>query len=212
MNGFIYPIFDKLIGVLYYTNIVELFKYIAKCIPKHQNKTDKEDFISYANIGIDIYQIFKWSMLIIFWFFEYKNQASKFIIYYLIYSNLFVYFYYHVWGSKYKQRTDRKTLNRKFLNYLSAIAFYLLCYAYLYQMHFSEIIKWPDNLIDSTNAIYLSIANAFTLTYGGFMPLTQEARVVFMSELINTFLFFTIIVSNSIPNHTEGIKEDELQK
>jgi len=40
------------------------------------------------------------------------------------------------------------------------------------------------------------------LTYGGFSPLTQEARVIFMTELMNTFLFFTIIVSNSVPNHT----------
>jgi hypothetical protein len=63
------------------------------------------------------------------------------------------------------------------------------------------MITWPNNLVDSTNAIYLSIANAFTLTYGGFSPLTQEIRVVFMSQLINTFLFFTIIISNSIPNH-----------
>jgi len=63
------------------------------------------------------------------------------------------------------------------------------------------MIAWPDALVDTTNSIFLSIANAFTLTYGGFSPLTQEIRVVFLSELINTFLFFTVIITNSIPNH-----------
>ena len=205
MNGFLYPSFDIIIRFLYYTNIVELFKFVAKLIARciYQDKITNEKLITYANIGIDIYQIFKWSILIIFWMFNYNTEISKIIIFYLIYSNLFVYFYYHVWGSKFKQRQDRATLNRKFLNYLLAIAFYLTCYAYLYQIHFQDMITWPDNIIDSTNAIYLSIANAFTLTYGGFTPLTQDVRVLFMSELINTFLFFTIIVSNSIPNHTK---------
>ncbi len=205
MNGFIYPFFDNTIKFLHYTNIVELFKFIAKLIARYiyQDKITNEKLITYANIGIDIYQIFKWSILIIFWMFNCNNEFSKIIIFYLIYSNLFVYFYYHVWGSKFKQRQDRATLNRKFLNYLLAITFYLACYAYLYQIHYQKVIEWPNNIIDSTNAIYLSITTALTLTYAGFNPLTQEARVLFMSELINTFLFLTIIVSNSIPDHTK---------
>ncbi len=211
MNGFIYPIFDSLIKILYYTNLVELFKYIAKFMARciYQEKITKELLIRYANIGIDIYQIFKWSILVIFWVIGYKTNITKIIIFYLLYSNLFIYFYYHVWGSKFRQRTDRATLNRKFLNYLLAILFYLACYAYLYQVHYSEEIKWPDNLVDYINATYLSVANAFTLTYGGFLPLTQNIRIVFMSELMNTFLFFTIIVSNSIPNHIKE-KNNEL--
>ena len=211
MNGFIYNYFDKFIQLLLYTNIVMFFKHITVKIAKSKGLNTKQDFIHYANIGIDIYQIFKWGILVLFWSLGTTNNFSKYIIYYLIYSNLFIYFYYHVWGSKYNQRTDRATLNRKLLNYLLAISFYLACYAYLYQFHFFEMIKWPDNLIDTTNAIYLSVANAFTLTYGGFAPLTQEARVIFMTELMNTFLFFTIIVSNSVPNHT-GDKNNELQK
>ena len=71
------------------------------------------------------------------------------------------------------------------------------------------MISWPDSLVDSTNAIFLSVANTFTLTYGGFKPLTQDIRNVFMSELINTFLFFTVIITNSIPNHA-GKENNEL--
>ena len=101
MNGFLYPLFDFIIvRFFYYTNIVELFKFIAKLIARciYQDQITDEILITYANIGIDIYQIFKWSILIIFWMLNYNTEISKIIIFYLIYSNLFVYFYYHVWG------------------------------------------------------------------------------------------------------------------
>ena len=202
-NGFIYPLFDSTIRFVYYCNLVELFKFLAKlCVgiyKKGEVSTDEK--VQVCNIAIDTYQIFKWLILLTFWKLETEHEAALLATYYLLASNLFTYFYYHVWGSRYSQRIDREALNRKFLNALLAINYYLAGYAYLYNVHFSSEIMWPDNLIDSTNAIYLSVANAFTLTYGGFSPLTQEIRLVFMSQIINTFLFFTIIISNSIPNH-----------
>jgi hypothetical protein len=210
LNGFIYPLFNSFINFLYYTNLVVLFKFISIFYAKISLKKDEEisdDMIkSYSTIAIDIYQIFKWGMLIFFWLSENNSLTSRLIIYYLIYSNLFVYFYYHTWGSKYTQRNDKEALKKNFLNYLMAIVFYLLCYAYLYKFHYNGMILINKELLDvsvldSINAIYLSISTAFTLTFGGFQPLTQEVRIVFLSELINTFLFFTIIVSNSIPSN-----------
>lgn len=205
-NGFIYPLFDAMVKFLYYCNLVELFKFIAKLYTKiSYERKDKDipvqSIISSSNIAIDIYQIFKWGMLFILWACSVNSIAAKLLIYYLLFSNLFTYFYYHVWGSKYSQRIDKDTLNRKFLNSLLAISYYLFCYAYLYQIHYSQMILWPDNVVDFKNSIYLSVSNAFTLTYGGFEPITQTIRMVFMSELINTFLFFTVIITNSIPNH-----------
>ncbi|EGQ7995878.1 hypothetical protein D8T26_00390 [Vibrio vulnificus] len=204
-NGFIYPLFDAVVRFCYYCNLVELFKFLAKLSLGILKKGDVSvaDTIKACNVAIDIYQIFKWFILLSLWYLGIDSKAALLVTYYLLASNLFTYFYYHVWGSRYTQRIDRETLNRKFLNAMLAISYYLACYAYLYHVHFSNEIKWPGDLVDSTNAIYLSIANAFTLTYGGFSPETQEIRVVFMSQLINTFLFFTIIISNSIPNHAE---------
>lgn len=202
-NGFIYPLFDSIVRFAYYCNLVELFKFLAKlCLGVcKKGEVSTDDKVEACNIAIDIYQIFKWLILLLLWRLGIDHQAALLSTYYLLASNLFTYFYYHVWGSNYRQRVDRESFNRKFLNAMLAISYYLACYAYLYNIHFSAEISWPDNLIDSTNAIYLSVTNAFTLTYGGFSPLTQEIRVVFMSQLINTFLFFTIIISNSIPNH-----------
>ncbi|WP_336919138.1 hypothetical protein [Vibrio cholerae] len=202
-NGFIYPLFDSIVRFLYYCNLVELFKFLAKLCAGYckSEALDKSEQIKICNIAIDIYQIFKWLVLLIIWCLNIRHNFSLWLTYYLLARSLFTYFYYHVWGSKYGQRIDRESLNRKFLNAMLAIAYYLACYAYLYNVHFHEQIEWPNNLVDYTNAIYLSVANAFTLTYGGFSPLSQEVRVIFMSQLINTFLYFTIIISNSIPNH-----------
>lgn len=204
--GFIYPLFNSAVRFLYYCNLVEFFKFLAKMSVglvsrRRGGEATDNEIIQACNIAIDIYQVFKFGALLIFFVCKTNTIFSKLVIYYLISSNLFTYFYYHVWGSKYTQKIDRGTLNRKFLNSLIAISYYLLCYAYLYQVHYFHMISWPDSTIDFTNAIYLSVANAFTLTYGGFSPLTQEIRIIFMSELINTFLFFTVIISNSIPNH-----------
>ncbi len=212
LNGFIYPLFDLVVKFLYYCNLVELFKFIAKLYTKlsfqrNDEIPNQKDIIKSCNIAIDIFQVLKWSVLSAFWICETNNTFSLIIIYYLLFSNLFTYFYYHVWGSKYQKRTDRDTLNRKFLSAMLAISYYIFCYGYLYQIHYSSMIQWPDNLVDFTNAIYLSVANAFTLTYGGFAPLTQEIRVIFMSELINTFLFFTVIITNSVPNHVGDNQE-----
>lgn len=198
-NGFIYPFFDALIRCLYYCNLVEFFKFLAKLSAKKDE--EKSKIIEKCNIAIDIYQIFKWTVLLVLWVCNNSSFFSELVVYYLLFSNLFTYFYYHVWGSKNFQRLDRDTLNRKFLNSLLAISFYLFCYAYLYQFHYSSHILWPNCHIDAVNAIYLSIANAFTLSYGGFSPLTQSMRIVFISEILNTFLFFTVIITNSIPNH-----------
>jgi len=205
-NGFIYPFFDSLVRLLYYCNLVEFFKFLAKLCTGVLHKRSAEELsstgiIRSCNIAIDIYQVFKFGALFLLWVCDVNSLFSKIIVYYLLFSNLFTYFYYHVWGSKFGQRVDRDTLNRKFLNSLLAITYYLLCYAYLYEVHYSQMISWPESVVDTTNAIFLSVANAFTLTYGGFSPLNQSIRVVFMSELINTFLFFTVIITNSIPNH-----------
>ncbi|HDO1310417.1 hypothetical protein ACE1B4_13180 [Aeromonas veronii] len=210
-NGFIYPLIDKIVFFLKYTNLVELFKFIAKfyCEIKFKHSSDEEkteQIITHCNIAIDVFQIFKWAILLFFWGCNFTEKSCEIIIWYFISSNLFTYFYYHVWGSNYAQHQTRESMNRRFVNTMLAISYYIASYAYLYQYHYFSQLKWADNKIDLINAIYLSIANSFTLAYEGFAPLTQDVRVVLISQTINTFLFFTIIIGNSIPNHFKGDK------
>lgn len=205
-NGFLLPLFNLLVHVIHAINLVEYFKK-AVCIFYRRAYSvkvlDKPKTIEASNIAIDIYQIFKFGILFVLWFIEMESELSKVIIFYLLASNLFTYFYYQVWGSKYESRTDRETLNRKFLNTIFAIAFYLLAYAYLYQFHYQEMICWLVNA-NALEAIYLSISTAFTLTYSGFSPKGDDITIymVFMSEIINTFFFLTIIISNAVPKHS----------
>ena len=187
---------------LKYCNLVELFKYISKSQLIYWKKSaTQEEIISTCNIAIDIYQITKYATLIVLWACGISNPLSKLIIYYLLFSNVFTYFYYHTWGSGFARRTDRTSENRRFLNLILAFNFYLLCYAYLYQIHYQNMIDWPSNVIDTWNAIYLSVSNAFTLSSEGYSPKDQAIRIIFMIQHLIAFLFLAIIFSSSIPTH-----------
>lgn len=200
-NGFIYPLTDKLISLLCSLNLVEHVKTLAFWLVSKISKRplSEDEEISARGIAIDCFIIAKW--LFVGWAIASgaTQQWVAVVVWYLIASNLFTYFYYHVWKSGFAQRNDIGSQRRRYVSFLLSIGFYLACYAYLYQYQYTQHISWPGGVVDTTNAFYLSIANAFTLTYGGFSPLSQTARVVFASELINTFFFFTIIVVNSVP-------------
>ena len=201
-----------LFRLLKYCNLVELFKFVSRSItgalhPDKIGTTDGDRLLTQnANIAIDVFQVFKWSVLLFVWYFACSGTLSFVLIAYLIASNLYTYFYYQVWGSTYTQLSNKETDNRRFINSLLAIAFYITAYAYLFQHHYAEMIAWPEPGVNAFDALYLSVTNAFTLTYEGFVPLSQRARLAYMTELINTFLFFVIILTNAIPNH---IKKDK---
>ena len=211
-NGFIFIFFDRLILILKYCNLVELFKFVSRILA-FTLRTDKttapsvEALRASSNIAIDVYQIFKWLVIIVLWHCGANGCLSLTFVIYLISANLFTYFHHQVWGTKYEQESSKEADNRRFLSTLLAIAYFLVAYAYLYQCHFSSIIKWANgpNAID---AFYISLSNAFTLPIKGFDPITRGARFLFASEVINTFLFFIIILSNAIPNHIQERKKE----
>ncbi|ELA7567508.1 hypothetical protein Q8E16_000286 [Vibrio alginolyticus] len=202
-NGFLLPIFNLIIRVALALNLVEYFKKsvrMAYRFTKNTKKLSHEDTLEASNIAIDIYQLFKFGVLFSFWALGVDSELSKHIVYYLLASNLFTYFYNQVWGNGYSSRFDRASLNRRFLNTLLAITYYLLCYAYLYQYHFNSMIDWL-NSASAQESLYVSISTAFTLTYAGFSPKGNDLTIymVFLTEILNTFFFLTIIISNSIP-------------
>lgn len=201
-KGFIYPITLFLVWVLYRLNLVEHVKELCAWMfsrIKRRSLSDDERKAA-KNFAIDLFLIVKWLVVVLAFSCEWTGLWAELLVWYLIAANLFTYFYHHVWGNGFALSDDLDSQRRRYVNFLLSLAFYVVCYAYLYEFHYASEIGWPDNLIDTTNAIYLSIANAFTLTYGGFSPLSQTARVLFASELINTFFFFTIIIVNSIPS------------
>lgn len=204
-NGFLLPIFNIFVKIVFAFNLVEYFKKSVRAAYRftHNNKKlSYTEVLESSNIAIDIYQVFKFGVLFTVWFLESESALAKYVIYYLLFSNVFTYFYYQVWGNGYASRSDRETLNRKFLNTIIAVAYYLLCYAYLYQYHFYSMIEWL-NAPSVLESIYLSISTAFTLTYSGFSPKGKDIAIymVFLSEILTTFFFLTVIISNAIPSH-----------
>ena len=200
-NGFIYPLIRGLVCVLWALNLVEyvkdLFAWMLSKIKRRELSVGETKIAK--NIAIDSFLVAKWLFVFIAIWSSWTGLWAALVIWYLIASNLFTYFYHHVWGNGFALSDGTDSQRRRFINFLLALVFYIVCYAYLYQHQYSAVIAWPDDLVDTTNALYLSIANAFTLTYGGFSPLSQTARMLFASELINTFFFFAIIIVNSIP-------------
>lgn len=202
-NGFIYPIINFFIKILLRLSLVE---YIKSCFvwieTKFRRRTlSTKEVITTKNIAIDCFITVTWLFVICLIAVGCISYLAELAVWYLIASNLFTYFYYHVWGSGFALRDDIDSQRRRYVNFMLSLGFYIVCYAYLYQFRYATHINWPNDLIDITNSLYLSIANAFTLTYGGFLPLSQTARVLFASELINTFFFFTIIIVNSVPSN-----------
>ena len=215
-SGFIYPFVNLIVNILKYVNLVEFFKWTAQCICNliHNEEPGQQTVlrIKYAIVAIDIYQLFKWGVLLYLWFYSgchiegellSFNIAldTKHIIWYLIASNLFTYFYYHVWGSNYTQLLTREAMNRRFMNTILAISYYIFAYTYLYEVHYMQNFEWADETVNHANAFYLSASNALTFSHDDFEAADSTGRFLLLSQAINTFIFLTIIISNSIPNH-----------
>lgn len=215
-DGFIYPLVNNVIKILKYLNLVEYFKKVATSIClynyRETGSPTSNEIKKYCNFAIDFYQIFKWATLFWLWFYidEYVEIElhtislkidTSYFAWYLIVTNLFTYFYYHVWGSPHLQLLTRVTMNRRFMNTILAIAYYITAYAYLYEVHFAAYFSWPNNIVSHINALYLSVSNALTFSHDGFDAINNRGRFILISQAVNTFIFLTIIISNSIPNH-----------
>lgn len=204
-NGFIYPLVDGLVQFLKFFNLAELFKLIARNSAKgwfvlKKKPLERTCLITASNIGIDAYQIFKWGALFIIWSNGWGNRLSLILIAYLVFSNAFSYFYYHVWGSNFQQVGGRESSRRRFINMLMAILYYLACYACIYHVHYAHFFSWPGGGPDFINAIYLSLEKAFAPSYAYLHSAPFTLRIIMISEVLNTFLFFTVIFSSSVPN------------
>ncbi len=216
-HGFIFIFFDGLIRSLKYLDLVELFKFISVCIaihvfPDRQNHPSPVTKKAYANTAIDVFIISKWALLCIFWCFELSSLLSLSIVAYLIATNLFTYFLHQVWGTKYVQTSCRQSDNHRFLRTLLAVAFSVTAYAYLYDCHFDTMINTGPEGLNALDALSLSIATALTLAFHDLNALTTQARLLLSTQLLSTFIFIVIILSNSIPNHISKGKSDELQE
>lgn len=192
-NGLIYTITDWTLEKLKWLNLVELFKWTAKHIYT-------SDGLLASRIGVDIFIILKWTIVIFLWIFQISNEIVNIFIWYLIATNIYTYFYYHTWTKDLDNghfNLDR--IKRRFLNLILAISFNILCFAYLIYLPFSTNYKWLEQSATKKDAILFSISNSLTVDYNYVQAITKIGQTLNLIETITMFVFLTIILSNSIP-------------
>lgn len=197
--GFLFEIFKNLMKVIYYLNLVEFFKWIARKIKKC-NKRDK-DYKKINNKAIDIFILSKWLFIILIWVFNINTVYVTSIVIYLITTNLYTYFYYHVWDKE-SENLESFTIDRlrnRFKNLIQAFCFSIFSFAYLYQIPFAEHYKWPSNLSSFFQSVLFSSANSLTANYDGIVPNDIIGNYISISQILITFVFVATIFTKSIP-------------
>lgn len=203
-NGFIHFFFDSLIKTLKFINLVEYFKKAAQFFYLLQNPERNQDsnyLRMAASIGIDVFIVFRWVLVGIFWMLELSHSIITLIVWYLLTSNLFTYFYYHAWNLPTNTPETIERSQRRFLAVLLSMAYSIFCYTYFYDVTYSSHFTWGSHS-SPIDKLYFSTANALTVTYGDVSLLDTTARIICSSQLSITFIF-VLILASSIPNKTK---------
>ncbi len=195
--GFLYKFFNTLIELFKYFNLVELFKYLGKKINTKNSAQSKNN----TRIAVDIFILFKWVLIICFIGFDVHSCFAKITTWYLIITNVYTYFYYHVWNETAIKSLDEDihSLRRKFVNLILAISFSNLSFTYLYLSIYKMEYKW-DNFISNFNqAFRFSLSNSISGNYSTVTPISELGNSISLIQLLISFIFITIVISRSIP-------------
>ncbi len=193
-NGILYTIFNGLIYYLRYANLVELFKFVGRKTAKPSNPVRRR---VNERFSVDLFIFLKWALIIILLSTNTSNKAATIAVWYLIVTNIYTYFYYHIWSDDAinMSESDSHRVRRRFFNLLFAISFSDYCYSYLVQLPYSR----EFSNVDTGNCLWFSISNSLAANYEVIKPVSPLGNTIAMTQLILTVIFVTIIVSRSIP-------------
>jgi hypothetical protein len=197
-NGPIYVLIDIAIRAMHGISPVEWKK---KGILKLAKRSDPDDIRHIANIVIDAFIVLKWLFLITIWITGVTHWFPVTVSVFLLFMNLHTYFWYHLWavekgvpspGTEFRER-------RRFVNLIFAISYSMSLYAYLYHRVLDTDFQWSPAIPSWVAAIIFSIGNSLTGFTGDLKPLTTTAHLVTSSQLVMTFIFVAMLLSNSVP-------------
>lgn len=202
-NGFLVVAVTFLIRCMHVLSLVEWVKFFGLRVFWREEKSGRSIRCA-ANFWIDVFMVAKWAWLIACIWRGLDGQIALLGTSYLIAFNLFSYSFYHGWGSDHEPPSldyseaiwrDR----RRMMSFLLAFAFSVVGFGYIYTTHIHMSLEWPStpNRLDG---LFLSLSNAFTLTYEGFQPCDQLGRGVLLAQVLNTLIFLTVLIGNAIPN------------
>lgn len=197
-NGPIYIFVDWVIRSVYLISPVEWKKRGAlKLFPR----SNSDEIRRIANIAIDVFIVLKWIFVLSIWYFGFTNFFVVTIAIFLLVMNLHTYFWYHLWtiekngpvaGVEFRER-------RRFVNLVFAISYSMVLYAYLYHRILQVDFTWSTKISPWIAALVFSVGNALTGFSGDLKPETEMAQLVVSSQLVMTFIFVAMLLSNSVP-------------
>jgi hypothetical protein len=200
-NGYLVEAADRLLRLLSYLNVIELIKIlgdrVAVSIDPSLSGIDRRRV---ANFLIDTFILAKWTLVVTLLATGTDSFIWSAVVIYLGVFNTVGYFRYHAWGGDYAAPWSRERERRRFISFLQALLFSVVCFAFLYANTFSDLFMWPAPGATVLSALELSISKTFTLSNEGFSPLCQFARYLLLAQVGNTFVFVVILLANSVPS------------
>jgi hypothetical protein len=195
-NGFIYPFIKALVDGLNKLNLVEYFKKGLQVF--NRIKTD-DSVQSYNNFAVDIFRVAKWLFLALAIFCKASNCWIQAIIWYLLITNIYTYFYYHLWRDEALEpgqagQNNHHRVRKRFVNLFFAVFYSDLCFAYLYEIPYVANFNWGKN-VSLIHAFWFSVSNSIAANYTAVVPITDLGNNVAMIQLLITFSFITIILT-----------------
>ena len=133
--------------------------------------------------------------------FKISNPLSAFVVWYLSLTNLYTYFYYHIWSSEILSDVhfgiDR--IKRRFTTLTLAVSYTIFGFAYLYAIPYSDEFTWSNDTPTFLKSLWFSVSNSLTASYDQVKPITDLGSSISMIQLLMMFIFLTIIIGGSIP-------------
>ncbi|KNG94565.1 hypothetical protein [Pseudaestuariivita atlantica] len=185
---------QSLVWLLWHLSLIEYWK--AAWIAFGRDRAGR--YLA-RSVAIDSFMGLKWLALILLVWFGVEAQWGRWGVSYLIGSALFSYFYYHVWRAPPKSDSHAFQLRRT-MTFLLSFFFGIAGYAYILFFGYRDAITWPGSTPTYTDALLMSLSNAFTASFADF-PVTDDAvRRILAGEVLFVFAFLVIIVVNSVPS------------
>ncbi len=189
-HGYIYKISNFIVTIAFYTNLVEGFKWLLGGFTKDNKRT-------YKNIAIDTFIVLKWLFVGIIWIVNIQSLFLTIFVSYLIWTNLFTYFYYHVWTTSKIKKTKRN--QRRFINLFLAFAYSNISFAYLYSLPFKSSFVTTSGFDGRFSFFLYSSYNSLFSDFNFIEVANMTGSVLTITQLTITFIFVSIILSKSIP-------------
>lgn len=195
-SSFIFRGFNRVVTILCILSPVEWFK---KALIRFCSDGSPESKQRIGALAIDLFIVLKWMVLALLWVLDCGGVLAASLIGYLLFMNNHTYFCYHLWFFEGAAKSDPNRERRRFLNLCFAAAYSVFGFAFFYAVVMADQFQWPPGINHNWSAILFSVGNSLTGFAGEAKPVSSLASALVSIQLVSTFVFIAILLSNSIP-------------